>query len=107
MIRAGSLTEQVLIQRRSSTLDAAGEQLATWSTVYTRRAELQQTPGRELYAAASKNGRVPSVFKLRAGLDVSPADRVVCDGVVYEIGSVVADGDAVLLVCDERVGEAP
>lgn len=108
MIRAGELTETVQIQRRSQALDTAGEQLATWSTVYTRRAELQQTPGRELIAAAAVQGRVPSVFRLRStGLKVTSADRVVCEGVVYGIGSVVPEGDALLLVCEERVGEAP
>lgn len=107
MIRAGELTKQVQIQRRSSTLDGAGEQLASWSTVYTRRAALQQTPGVERFASSMRNGRVPSVFKLRAGIEVTPADRVVCGGAVYEIRSVVPDGDAVLLVSEELVEVIP
>jgi SPP1 family predicted phage head-tail adaptor len=102
MIRSGDLTEQIQIQRRSSTLDASGEQLLVWTTVYTRRAELQKTPGREVFAAAQREGRVPSIFRLRPeGVDVTSADRVVCDGAVYEIDSVVDNGDELQLVCEE------
>lgn len=108
MIPAGRLTEQIEIQRRDSTLDSVGEQVHTWATIYVRRAEVRRTPGREVFAAAHVGARVPTVFRLRPqGLDVSPADRVVYDGKVYGIASVVDNGDELLLSCDERDGEVP
>jgi SPP1 family predicted phage head-tail adaptor len=94
MTAAGPMRHQVRIEKRSTTQDSAGEQLLTWSAVVTRRAALERTPGAEVFAAAGRNARVPTVFRMRyeslvyAALTAAET-RLVFDGKPFDIVSVV------------------
>jgi SPP1 family predicted phage head-tail adaptor len=106
-IRAGELDTRVRIEQRSTTQDPAGEPATTWTLVAERWASLERTPGSEVWASAQRNGRVPTVFRLRYLADVLPSMRVVQGSHVYDIRSVVRpSGRAaeMLLVTDEIVG---
>lgn len=110
MFRAGEARHQISIQSRSTVQDAAGEPANTWTEYASRRASIQRTPGKEAFAAAQDNGRIPVVFRLRWLDGVTPAMRVVFDSKVFDIRSIVdVDGRKaeLMLTCDERVGEAP
>lgn len=76
MIRAGELRHRVLIERRSSTLDAAGRPAATWTEHATRWASIKRNPGNEVLAADQRTGRVPTVFLLRWLSGVLPEMRL-------------------------------
>lgn len=109
MVRAGAMRHQVTIQSRSTTQDAAGEQLDTWSTFATRRASLQRTTGREAFAAVQDNGRVPTVFELRWVAGVLPGMRLVHDTQVYNIVSAIDPDNGLkarlVIACDALIGE--
>lgn len=50
-MRAGALRHSVLVEQRSSTTDALGGQVNTWSTLATLQAEVRPLQGRELLSA--------------------------------------------------------
>jgi SPP1 family predicted phage head-tail adaptor len=109
-IRAGDLDTRVRIERRSTVQDAAGEPALAWELVAERWASIERTPGSEIYASAQRNGRVPTVFRLRYLADVVPAMRLIAQGRVYDIRSVVRPrgrASDMLLVTDELVEVAP
>jgi head-tail adaptor len=109
-IRAGELRHRIRIEQRSPVQDAAGEPELAWTLVAERWASLERTPGSEVWASAQRNGRVPVVFRLRHLAGVVPAMRVVHDGRVFDIKSVVSPrgvADELLLVTDELVEAAP
>lgn len=110
MLNLGEMRHEVIIERRTSEQDTAGEQLDQWILVARRRAQLVATAGRELQAAQQQVGRVPVLFKLRYLFGVLPSMRLTCSGVLYDIKSAVdPDGRRaeLLVTCEERVGESP
>ncbi len=109
MIRLGPMRFQVVIQQRSTTQDAAGEPINTWSTFATRRAAVQRTPGNELVGSDTRNGRVPTVFRLRWLDGVVPGMRVLFDSRLFNILSAVDQaelGEELILTTEELVGES-
>lgn len=115
MIRAGSLRHVVRFEKRSTVQDAAGEPLDSWTTVVERMASLERTPGREVWASAGNNTRVPTMFKLRYEstlMDAYPSIelRVIFDGRVYAVSSMFdPDGlkHELVVTAVERVQEVP
>jgi head-tail adaptor len=115
MVRAGDMRHQFQIQRRSSTRDAAGEQVLTWIEFASRRAAIQRTPGAEVFASAQRNGRIPTVVRMRFVAGVTPAMRIVglcpCHlNKVFDIKdptNVDGRGEELVIVAEEIVGEAP
>ncbi len=108
MVRAGAMRFQVVLMQRATTQDAAGETLNTWSAFATRRAAIQRTPGTELFAAAGRNGRVPTVFRLRWLEGVTPGMRVEYDSRLFNIISAVDQeeiGEELVITAEELVGE--
>lgn len=87
MVNAGALRHQVRIEKQSTSRDAAGQPLEQWTLFALRRAAIQRTPGSEIFAAQERNGRVPTVFRLRWVDGVLPAMRLLFGGKVYDIQS--------------------
>ena len=94
MANAGAMRHLVTIEKRSTSQDTAGEQLLTWSTVVMRRAALERSPGAEVWAAAGRNARMPTVFRMRyepqlfAALSTAET-RLVFGGKPFDIVSVL------------------
>lgn len=115
MIHAGSLRHVIRFEKRSTVQDAAGEPLDSWTLIAERMAALERTPGREVWAAAGNNARVPTIFKLRydkAVMDSYPSVelRLVFDGRVYVVSSMFdPDGlkHEMTVTAVERVQEVP
>ena len=111
MADAGTMRHQVRIEKRTQAPDAAGELQTGWVLVAQRRAEKLSTPGREVWTAAQRAARVPTIFKLRhprTDFEVLPQMRLTCDGKLYDIISAHdPDGRQVdlLVTCDELVNE--
>ncbi len=108
MVDAGAMRHQVRIEQRSTTQDAAGEPVNTWTLFAERRAELVRAPGREIWASAQRNGRVPVVFRLRYLAGVLPQMRLVFDGRTHNILSAVdqAGREEELVIAAEELVEA-
>lgn len=110
MVRAGAMRHVVRIEVRSSTQDAAGEPVYAWSTFATVRAAMQRATGRELFESQQRNGRVPTIFRIRYLDGVTPAMRLVLlsTNAVYDIISVVDEEgrrEEMVLTTEEHVGE--
>ncbi len=109
------MREVVRIDRRSTTQDAAGEPLLSW-TPFTPplRAAIERTPGREVWSSSERQGRIPTVFKLRYLDGVLPEMRLVLRAVAGEkvfniLSAIDPDGMRAELViaAEELVEEVP
>lgn len=105
------MREVVRIDRRSTTQDAVGEPLLSWVPFTPLlRAAIERTPGREIWASSERQGRVPTVFRLRWRDGVLPAMRLVSGDRVFNIVSAIdPDGMRAELVitAEELVEETP
>ena len=109
-MRPGAMRHRVTLQTRVSGTDAAGGVRNAWETFATRWASVDFTPVSEVWASAQRSGRVSAVFRLRYLAGVTPAMRLVHDGRVYNILSVVDQegrGAEIVITANELVGEAP
>ena len=114
-LNLGAMRHVVRIEQRSPAQDPTGDQVLSWSPfVGPRRAEIVSTPGREFFNSAERQGRIPTIFKLRYLDGVTPAMRLIhsTGGVeaVFKILSAI-DPDhlrvELVITCEELVGEEP
>lgn len=110
-INAGAMREQLTIQQRTTLQGPSGEPLLQWNSFAIVRAEVTRIPGKEIYAAAERNARVPTTFKLRWLDGVVPEMRAFdTHQRVYNIKSAIdptGRREELLLTCEELVEEQP
>lgn len=92
-MRSGTLRKRILFQKQSSSLDAWGQQVLTWTDVVTVWGSLSPSAGRELMAAQAMALEMPSTIVVRwqAALSVPKtvaAMRAVYNGRFFNIHSV-------------------
>lgn len=115
MVRAGDMRHVVELQVRSTVKDAAGEAQNTWNVFARRRAAIMRTPGREVFASAQRDGRVPVIIRLRWLDGVTDAMRLVfrcncCAGRgVHDVKSAIDEAglnEELVITAEERTGES-
>ena len=109
-MRAGDMRHSVRLELRTTLQDAAGEPLTTWNLFAERRAAVERSPGREVWASAQRSARVPTIFRLRYLDGVTPAMRLLFDGKVYDILSAIDQagrGEELLITAEEHVEASP
>ena len=113
-LNPGLMRFSLRIDQRSSSQDASGGQVDVWNQFHTCRAQIERTPGSEIWDANQRQGRVPVVFGIRYFPGVLPSMRVIFkrDGIekVHNIISAIdPDGLRVelLLTTQELVEEVP
>ena len=103
-VRAGDLKRRITIQQRSASVDTFGQQLVTWSNLLTSWAEIQPTSGREMVSAEAQQFEISHQITIRYRSTITPAMRVLYEGRVFEIMSVL-DQDTqhrrLTLMCSE------
>jgi head-tail adaptor len=107
-INAGAMRDQVQVQQRSTVQDTAGEPQTIWSVFATVRAEVIRMPGKEVWDAVTRNGRVPTTWKLRFLDGVFPKMRLVSRNKVYDIVSAIdptGRREELLITAEELVEE--
>jgi head-tail adaptor len=107
---SGKMRHVVRIEQRATTQDASGEPALTWTLFASRRAAIVRTPGREIWSSEERQGRVPTLFRLRFLEGVLPAMRVIHGDKVFNILSAIdPDGMRAELVLntEEHVEETP
>lgn len=113
MMRAGPMRHQIQLQLRSTVQDAAGEPSNVWTLFSMQRASVERSPGKEIWASAQRNGRVPTLFRIRYLANVTTDMRLVhlcCGSKVHNILSAVdQEGrkEELLLTTEELSGETP
>jgi SPP1 family predicted phage head-tail adaptor len=91
-MRAGSLDRRIELQHRTLTQNAQHENIesfATYATVWAGKADLV---GREFFAAEQVQAETATKFRLRYRDDVLLTDRLVCNGVTYDLKHVAEIG---------------
>lgn len=88
MIKAGKLDRQITIVREAETVAASGAVSKTWATVATVRAELVQRSADEYLAGFGEVDAGGAVFRIRYLAGITTADRVIFDGVTYDIDEI-------------------
>lgn len=83
----------VSIQRKTTTTDSYGGQVATWTTYATVWASVMPLKGRELIAAQAAQSEVTTRIGMYYRADVRPADRILHGSNIYNIMSVIDPED--------------
>lgn len=92
-LQAGSLNRLIEIQSRSTAKDAFGHQSDVWTTVITARASIEPLSGAEIVAAGAQLGETMVQVVIRWRQGITSAMRVVYQGGVYTVLSVLDEFD--------------
>ena len=93
-MQAGDLRRFVSFQAKSSTLDSFGQQVETWTDVFTAWAQIQALSANEILAAQAVNSRVTHTITVRYRAEfANPAQiaalRVLYSGRVFNISGML------------------
>src|SRR5258708_3237989 len=94
IIQPGSLRQSITIQQPSTTRDAAGQPVSTWTNVLTTRAKIEGTTSntyKELVADGAIASQATDVFTLRwpgSSIDLKPGMRVQFQDNLYLVQAV-------------------
>lgn len=101
---AGQRDRLVTLQRATTTQNDYGEEIATWADIAKVWAQRKDMRGSERYQAQQQVATLATTYVIlyRAGL--SPVDRLVDDGRVYDIKGIAEIGrrKIIELVCEAR-----
>jgi SPP1 family predicted phage head-tail adaptor len=89
MISAGRMRHRVTIQRRTLVKGSDGSTTEVWSDCSSRWAEIAPLRGRELFNAQQVRADVSHRITMRGPLTLSPDDRIVYCGRIFNIGSAI------------------
>lgn len=88
MMEAGKLDREIVVERLITTLDEFGGEVTTWSPLATVPAEVNPISDGERFRAGQIGAQVTHRFRIRWGIGVKPTDRVLYDGLVFELHGV-------------------
>lgn len=110
-MRAGLIRRRVTVQRYTATQNSLGEEVATWSNLFSAWASVDAVTASERFASGSQQelATVTHRIRLRYRDDyvAGPKDRVSFDGKTFDIESAVdPDGRRreTVMLCRELVG---
>ena len=81
----GRLNCRISIQARSSTQDAAGQEVETWTTFVTVWASRRDVRGRERFTGEQRYAARSGVYQIRFMAGVHEEMRIVDNGITYRI----------------------
>ncbi len=90
-IHAGKLNRRITVQQRSTTQDAIGQPVATWTTLETLWASILTLGGMEAIKAGAEAAVVKASIRIRRRTDITTAMRVMHGAATYEIKAVLHD----------------
>lgn len=90
----GQLNSRVVIEQRSTSTDALGQPVETWTTFATLWASIKHASGLETIKAGADASIVKASIRIRYRTDVTAAMRVKHHGTVYEINAVLPDEES-------------
>lgn len=97
----------VVLQRRGTAQDAAGQPIEDWTTLRREWAEITPTSGREFMAASGERADVTHKVCVWYGSGVLPRDRILYGTRTFDIISVLDKNEGhreLDLMCREIVG---
>lgn len=101
-MKAGQLNQRINIEQRTSSQDALGQPIETWSLVAAVWANIRHVSGVESIKASADVSTVNSSVRIRYRTGVDAGMRIVKGADVYQINAVLIDGNKqfVDLVCE-------
>lgn len=88
-MKAGQLDQRVTVERYTSTEDELGQPIEAWAPLFTCWAAVEPLTGREYLAAQAAVSEVTAKIRMRFRPWMTSQDRVVHNGTVYQIQSVI------------------
>ena len=85
----GELDQRVTFQRQTSQQDELGQLINTWVTLGTVWAAVEPQAGREFIAAGAQQSELTTKIRIRHRPGITSGDRVIHDGRLYDIQSVI------------------
>lgn len=95
-MRAGDLRDRITVQRATQGDDGFGNTVTGWTDHLTVWANVRETPGKEVVAAGRVEASRTATIRVRASSlsrTITPADRIIARGQIWNIRSVSAVGD--------------
>lgn len=103
-MQAGKLDQRVTIQATATGQDAYGEPLAGWTDVVTVWASVTDLSGREFIAAQATQATVTTKVWIRCRPGIVAAMRLVHKTDIYNVLTVLRQGqDGLLLMCERGI----
>lgn len=89
-MKAGQLDQRVTVERQQGGFDELGQPLPdTWAPLFTCWAAVEPLTGREYIAASAAVSEVTARIRMRFRPWMTSTDRVIHNGTVYQIESVI------------------
>lgn len=88
-MKAGQLDQRVTVERFTATYDELGQPIETWAPLFSCWAAVEPLTGREYLAAAAAVSEVTAKIRMRFRPWMTSQDRVIHEGTVYQIESVI------------------
>lgn len=105
-MRSGDLRHRITLQQKQLTKDQEGIATENWVDVATVWAAVEPLKGREYFQAAAVNAENTVRFRIRYRQGITSAMRVVYNGRVFNINSVIDVDERhreIQLMCQEVV----
>ncbi|AQZ50528.1 phage head closure protein [Martelella mediterranea] len=87
-MRAGNLDQIVTIQRSAQTLNEYGAPVFTWTDIDTLRAQKVEASTDEFLRDYGATDETAVVFRVRWRDGITPADRIIHDGLIFDLKQV-------------------
>ncbi|MGE3346058.1 MAG: phage head closure protein [Ramlibacter sp.] len=91
MVEARRLTQRVTLQQPGTSVDAAGQPIAGWTTLATVWASILYQTGAEANRADAPVSVAKASIRIRRRTDVTAGMRAVCGATVFDIRAVLPD----------------
>lgn len=102
-MKAGALDQRISVERLQGGVDELGQPLPdTWAPLFTCWAAVEPLVGREYLAAQAAVSEVTAKIRMRFRPWMTAEDRVIHDGTIYNIVSVIdvrSEGRELVLMC--------
>ena len=85
----GDLDQRVTFSRLQTGQDEIGQPVTSWVTLGTVWAAVEPQAGREFVAAGAAQSELTTKIRIRYRPGITSGDRVIHDGRVYDIQSVI------------------
>lgn len=103
----GKLDQIITIQRKSRTPNLSGGFVETWADLRSAWASVKTKAGREVIEAGRVNAAATTQFMIYTPSDLSEQDRIIWQGIPYNIRTIMRMGSRVLYtVIDAERGVA-
>lgn len=97
-MKAGALDRRIIIQSSTQTVDQYGAPRYIWSDVATVWAQYLPGGGDERYSPGQIYAQTDARFRIRYRSDITPLNRIVYNGRIYDILAIEEEGRRVGLV---------